>query len=562
MRNINTDVYSPRESEGSSPGPFLATVVSHQDPSYMGILEVEILRPSGATQSGSEGQIHQVKYMSPFYGVTKRNDTATDPNANNFTNSQQSYGMWMIPPDVGTTVMVIFIDGDPKRGYWMGCVPSEHMNFMVPGVAATESLVETVTGDNNVPEAHLGRAPTGEYNKLIPENNSPKDPELLKKPLHPLHQLLINQGLSLDDIRGITTSSARRETPSMVFGISTPGPEDKTPSGRRGPKGKAEWLIENAPLSRLGGSSFVMDDGDDKFIRMTTANAGPPEYESIEALPDKQAPSGDPTVPHNELVRIRTRTGHQILLHNSEDLIYIGNAKGTAWIELSSMGKIDIYADDSISVHTKADMNFYADRDINMEAGRNVNIKAAGTKSNGKVHIESKLDTELIVGANLEIKTTGKNNFSSTLATNINSGKNLNLLSKVDTNIKAIGKIIQNASGYYSLPAAGGTSAVSELAAASTAKALTTFDNFYNATGGKITSIMKRIPNHEPWPQHENLDPLFMTYAETDRENTEPIKFTANSNNQLVPKYYNVYTTATDTFTKYKGTTSSDQSGA
>ena len=72
---------------------------------------------------------------------------------------------------------------------------------------------------------------------------------------------------------------------------------------------------------------------------------------------------------------------------------------------------------------------------------------------------------------------------------------------------------------------------------------------------------MKRIPNYEPWPQHENLDPLFLTTGSTDRENSEAIKFTANSNNQLVPKYYTVYTTATDTFTKYKGTSSGPKGG-
>jgi len=556
------DYYSPKDLPAQSPGPFLATVISHQDPTYMGVIEVEILRPSGTTQSGSEGQLHQVKYMSPFYGVTKISDTATDPNANNFTNSQQSYGMWMVPPDVGTTVVIFFIDGDPKRGYWMGCVLDDAMNFMLPGVAATQSTVETVPGDSNTPEAHQGRSPTGEYNKLIPENNNPKDPELLKKPQHPFYKILASQGLSIDDIRGLTTSSARRETPSMVFGISTPGPLDKTAGARRGTQGKLEWQINNAPLSRLGGSTFVMDDGDDKFIRMTKANAGPPVYEAIEALPDKQAPSGDQTIPHNELVRIRTRTGHQILLHNSEDLIYIGNAKGTTWIELTSSGKIDIFAADSISVHTKQDMNFYADRDINMEAGRNINIKATGNTSPGKVHIESKKDTEIVTGGNLQVSSTGKINLSSKLATNLNSGTNLNFLSQADTNLKALGKFTQNASGYYQLPGSGGTAVVSEYASLSTATVLSTFDNVYNANGDKIKSIMKRIPNVEPWPQHENLDPLFMTNSATDRENSEPIKFTANSNNQLVPKYFNVYTTATDTFTKYKGTTSSNQSGA
>ena len=44
----------------------------------------------------------------------------------------------------------------------------------------------------------------------------------------------------------------------------------------------------------------------------------------------------------NELVRLRTRTGHPNIRIIPEDLIYIGNAKGTAWIQLTSLGKIDI----------------------------------------------------------------------------------------------------------------------------------------------------------------------------------------------------------------------------
>jgi hypothetical protein len=33
-----------------------------------------------------------------------------------------------------------------------------------------------------------------------------------------------------------------------------------------------------------------------------------------------------------------------------------------------------------------------------------------------------------------------------------------------------------------------------------------------------LESIMKRIPMHEPWPAHENLDPLSVKPDMTDRE--------------------------------------------
>lgn len=354
----DTEDYSASAEQGPAPrpGPFLARVVSHLDPSYMGVLQVELLRPVG--NSSADGQTIPVKMMTPFAGATGVEYTGLDPD--DYNNTQKSYGMWFVPPDPGTIVIVFFIDGDQKRGYWLGCVLDEGVNFMLPGVAATEQVVEGG-----------GRLPVAEYNKKV--NEKVADPTKIKKPKHPLAKVLEIQGLLKDDIRGITTSSARRETPSSVFGISTPGPVDKQSGAKQGKMGNSGDKITTY-VSRLGGSTFVMDDGDDKFLRKKPASEGPPEY----AAAEQGETGGDVTIPHNELVRIRTRTGHQILLHNSEDLIYIGNAKGTTWIELTSNGKIDIYAKDSVSVHSQNDINFTADRDINLTAGANINMNATG----------------------------------------------------------------------------------------------------------------------------------------------------------------------------------------
>jgi uncharacterized protein (DUF2345 family) len=436
---MNEDV-SPIDQPDSKPGPYLATVVSHLDPTYMGGLEVEILRPSGSTQS--EGQLHQVKYMSPFYGVTP---ISTNESANDFTNTQQSYGMWMVPPDVGSTVIIIFIDGDPKRGYWIGCVQDENMNFMVPGYAATKQIVD---GDGN-------RYPAGEYNKNV--NNSPGDPEQIKKPKHPFAEVLTAQGLIGDDIRGITSSSARREAPSAVFGVSTPGPLDKSTGARQGSVGKAEHRIPNAYMSRLGGSSFVMDDGDAAFLRKGPASSSPPEYAAVE----QGESGGDPSIPHNELVRIRTRTGHQILLHNSEDLIYIANAKGTAWIELTSNGKIDIYAADSISMHTGKDFNVTADGDINLTStGGNINLNANSAfkaTAAGSYEIKAGADGKLTAGG----------------STNILSGGN---------HVETAAAIHMNGPG---------------------------------ASSASSAPVAPRVPDVEPWADHENLHGSALKYTTT-----------------------------------------------
>jgi len=526
--------YAAPNSGKAEVGPFFARVVGHFEPSYMGALEVEILRPSG--NSPDAGRTTTARMLTPFGGQTSEAFTGNDPD--DYNNTQKSYGMWFVPPDVGTLVMVIFVQGNIKDCFWIGCIADDFMNFMTPGIAATEFNVE-----KNNPK--YPRVPVAEYNKKV--NGKVPDPTKVNKPEHPLTIALQLQGLLKDDIRGITTSSARREIPSTVFGISTPGPVDKTNGAKTGKVGKKGQEAENVPVSRLGGTTFVMDDGDDKYLRKTPAFSGPPEYAAV----SQNETGGDVTIPHNELVRIRTRTGHQILLHNSEDLIYIGNAGGTIWIELTSNGKIDIYAKDSISIHTENDFNIRADRDINMEAGRNVNVKSVA----GRTQIETKTNFNLVIGASgvittvgsLQVNTTGANNFTSTGATNIKSAANINLTSGADMNLKAGAKLTQNASGYYSLPGTGGTAAVS--ATATTAAKATALPIFYNPTNAldqnsTIPSIMKRVPTFEPYPHHENLNPASFVPAKTDREVTEIIA--------TPPKWF-TYTTATDPFRKERG---------
>ena len=582
-----------------SPGPYLAKIVSHLDPYYMGTLEVQLMHESG-NDTDASGQLHQVKYLSPFLGQSSIRHI--DDGDDDYNNTQKSYGMWMIPPDVGGIVVVLFIDGDPRKGYWIGCAQDQFMNFMMPGYAATSFATSKSTDKERVPVA--------EYNKI--KNDSSVDPTKFRKPATPFEGALDTQGLLEDDIRGITTSSARREIPSAVFGISTPGPVDK--QGKRGKIGKKESPIDQAYVSRLGGSSFVMDDGDDKFIRKTAASDGPPEYASVE----QGETDGKKEIPHNELIRIRTRTGHQILLHNSEDLIYIGNAKGTAWIELTSDGKMDIYTEDSITMHTKTDFNVLADRDITLEAKRNFNLKVGGemqtevkkdqvliVDGKQKVHIKKDIDitygaklTKRIVGdinvqqdANYKNLTKGNTDFITNGSTkslvkgtgdfsingttklkvggsfNLSTSGSNNFTAGGSTNIKSGGSHIESA-GVIHMNGPGAATAASAAAPAEATKAilppLLKVNILPNEIGeSTIESILRRVPTHEPWPHHENLDPKIFKRDNLNRDidgrfNTvdqESGKYSDLETKTLeeTAKSWKKYSTTTDTFAKVSG---------
>jgi len=517
-------------------GPYLAKVVSQLDPSFMSSLEVTLLREQG-NSVGDESQTYIVKYMSPFYGSTGYEFMGTNTgNDDAYNDTQKSYGMWFCPPDIGVTVMVMFVDGNPADGYWIGCIPSRFANNMVPAIGASD-VVDISPGDKSKYATSMP-LPVAEVNRKVNDLSNSMAMDKLKRPVHPIADRFLEQGLLEDDARGATTSTVRRDIPNMVFGILTPGPLDKRSNAKKSFVGRKESPSQTpVPVSRLGGTQFVMDDGDDRYQRKKPASEGGVEYADILA-----GETGDANIPYNEYFRVRTRTGHQLLMHNSEDLIYISNARGTAWVELTSNGKIDIYAEDSISIHASTDLNIRADRDINLEAGRNVNIKAAAdyssdsaTDSNGndsgRVYIESKFDTKIIIGQNGNITTTKSlsvytkvdNNFTAVGATNLKSGKTNKFTSAGETHIKSshhyetAGKIDMNG------PAAASATEAKPAVPLELSENIVTdgtldWPSTKYIASTPLMSIMKRVPMHEPWPLHENFAPTFVTPDETDRE--------------------------------------------
>ena len=459
---------SQKKLDINSSGPFEARVVNVLDPLYSGSIEVELLRTSETGGDGGTGQTVVCRYLHPFYGATSVRGLSKN---DSYGGTQQSYGMWFVPPDVGNRVLVMFVEGNINRAFWIGCVQQTTMNFMLPdGRPATTN---TDTEDASLSGKKL---PVGEHNKLRVEGQTISNPLSIKKPINMLFKAVLdNQGLTEDETRGLTTTSARREVPSSVFGISTPGPLDKTAT-------KSDTFL----TARLGGTSIVMDDGDEKFIRKTSAATG--KYEYINVATDEPVTEGDENTPHNELFRIRTRTGHQILLHNSEDLVYIANANGSAWIEMTASGKIDFFANDSVSVHSKGDFNFKTDRDFNLEANRNINLKA------------DTINTE-VATENLKVTGTQTNDIGATQNTTVGSDSNLYAGSNVNIDV---GGLVNIANGVFS------GAPISELS---------TFQN----PGENTDSIMKRIPQHEPWAHHENYDPIAVAVAKTDRNVDEQI---------------------------------------
>tara|TARA_X000001036_G_scaffold351725_1_gene332707 strand:+ start:1789 stop:3567 length:1779 start_codon:yes stop_codon:yes gene_type:complete len=327
-------------------GPYLGIVKGNKDPARMGRLKVHIPSMS-KTSDPSDAQLVTCDYLMPFYG-TKGEQYAKGAGTE-YADSQHSYGFWAVPPDIGTKVLVIFAEGKLEQAYWIGCVQDPFTNHMTPGIASSTNTNDALDGTFEGPDAGFQddkqskygtkNVPSGELNRNRQGALQNDNYESIPKPIHPFAETLLKQGLSADDIRGNTSSSARRETPSQVFGISTPGRLDTSTTKE---KVGAKDSIAQEYVTRKTGHTFVMDDG-----------------------------AEDGT---NQLTRLRTASGHQLLMHDTDGVVYLANGSGKAFIEMDRDGTISVYSDGGINMRTSRDFNLHSETNINFHAKGTINF--------------------------------------------------------------------------------------------------------------------------------------------------------------------------------------------
>ena len=135
-------------------GIYEAVVISTKDIQKNGRLKVRLVDNNTNVdfieENDPQGYLDiTVQWSSPFAGATNLKDTVAtgDPTApgeqdpdKTFSGTQKSYGMWMVPPDAGNRVLVMFIGGDVAKGVVIGCMYQSMMNHMVPGIARSKTF--------------------------------------------------------------------------------------------------------------------------------------------------------------------------------------------------------------------------------------------------------------------------------------------------------------------------------------------------------------------------------------------------------------------------------------
>lgn len=434
--------------------PMLGIVKDNIDPIRAGRLQV-YLADFGGKDPDDKNSWSTVSYMSPFFGATR--PSGGKDTTGSSTQNPSSYGMWTSPPDIGSTVICIFVNGDPNFGYYIGCVPDAETLYMVPAIAGADNVTVNASeaagygGATRLPVTNLNT-----NNKTIVD-----DPGFLKaaRPVHSYTAgVLQQQGLLRDPIRGVIGSSSQRESPSRVgYGISTPGrpiyaggftDENLTQNLKAGPE---QLKVE----ARRGGHSFVMDDGD--------------------------------ILGRDQLVRLRTATGHQILMSDSGQCLFIIHANGQSWIELGKEGTIDMYATNSVNIRSQGDLNLHADNNLNINAAKALNIAAES------ITINSEKDTVLRTGTDFKQYTVGKYTVKVDAGMSMQSAGEASYSSKSTLYLNG-SKVNLNSGSASLIPGS-----MKPMPIIKHTDTLHDSTKGFAAAPGKLSSIVSRAPAHAPW---------------------------------------------------------------
>jgi hypothetical protein len=472
--------------------PVIGVVKDNVDPTRSGRVRVYLSNYGSSGPNDSNGWV-TVGYLSPFCGTISPNNSPVDgpdkTGYGKYLGNPHSYGFWASAPDIGTEVLCIFVNGDINAGYYIGCLPKSGLLQMTPAIGS--SAVVVPNGAEAATYGGADKLPTTEVNYSNPNlKNSPtivNDP----KPVHSYQAaILANQGLVRDNIRGVVSSSAQRETPSRVFGMSTPGgpvyeggysPETIKAAARSADQTKLKLV------GRTGGHTFVMDDG---------------------------TVQGD-----DQLIRLRSSGGHQIMMSDSGETLFIIHANGQSWIELGKEGTVDMFATNSVNIRTQGDLNLHADRDININAKRNFNMYA------DNVALESDKNISFRAGVDFISHAIGK--FTA------KSGKDLSMFAGAEGSFASNGttyingkKINLNSGNSGTVPAA-----------IPTLTKVNHPDTVFSQSKGwmypgtqALISVASRVPTHMPWAASgKGVDVKISAAVNTVRPDTTPVVDRANA---------------------------------
>jgi len=440
--------------------PIIGVVKNNIDPNHSGRIDVYIA-DFGARDPDDSKNWTTVGYMSPFFGSTRPSGPNGEKDYGSYSQNPSSYGMWFSPPDIGSKVVCIFINGDVNYGYYIGGIIDPELLQMIPAIGTnTKNSPVIFNGAEAKSYGGSTQLPVTNLNTNNPKITNSAGFLNAPKPVHSYSaSIYFQQGLIRDPVRGPVSSSALRESPSRVgWGVSTPGRPiyqggytDETIAKQKGSENTDSLKV----VARRSGHTLVMDDGD--------------------------------ITGKDQFIRLRTSLGHQILMSDDGQTLFIVHSNGQSYIELGKEGTIDMYSTNSVNIRTQGDLNLHADNNININAKKDLNIAADNIK------INSTNNYDVRVGKNYSGYTMGKYTVKVNGAMSMGAGGEGSYASGGTMYVN--GSIINLNTGSTSNPPAE-VPLIPQVAHTDTLGDKT---KGYAAAPGLLLSIVSRAPAHSPW---------------------------------------------------------------
>ena len=370
------------------------------------------------------------------------------------------YGFFGVPK-VGTEVIVAKLNDDPKFRVVIGVLP---------------------------PLGSMGAMPHGRFQT---SGSYPDGPlSMSGKPIEPLYSNLTEtfggvygngpRGSFEWMSRGADYSATAHRDASRNKRQTDNDPENVTVSEA---DGKSFTYTAGYASDRVGDQPSVVSDSTRKYDPQTYC-WGSPGFHSI-SMDDRA---------ENCRIKLRTTTGHQIIMDDTNERIYVSTHKGKNWIEMDTCGNIDIHSDMRVSLHAAKDINLTSEETIRLSS-KNIHLRAQN-----EMRMYSNKDMHLYSSANLRVRTTEKTliqtgNTFEVLATadaKITSSANVHVLASSAAHVTGNGSVHILSSG--NILETGAQIYMNSGSAASPADSAT-------ASQSKTAYHSNRIPMHEPWPR-------------------------------------------------------------
>lgn len=400
----------------------IGQVVDTNDPQQMGRVRVVCTQWGDSLDSSIE-DLPWAIYCTPFGGQVS---VGTRGPGIQESSGGIAYGMWAIPK-VGAQVLVMCLDGDPYYRVYLGCIFDQftphtlpHGRFMYDDHPELEKDGGTMRPYGPFTSREDVIKPLHDNMKMAFGNKDEPNYEWRSRAadntVAGLRVENLNQTYSKvgDDIE------FAYDNWSSTQGYQTSRIDPNSPGGL----GKNYDSMVYS-LTSPGFHSFSMDDRQE-----------------------------------NCRMRLRTTSGHQIIMDDTNERIYIATAKGNNWIEMDQDGNIDIYTTNKVNVRAEKDINFtsnetirmYADKGIHMYSGDEIRVEAQQdihVKTPTNIRAKAGININLGAGATIN-ELAGENvNLTAGGEFNVLSGANANLTGGGTVNILAGGNIIETGSNIH-----------------------------------------------------------------------------------------------------------------